>query len=187
MSGVSVPPPPRRRRVLLGGVVVLAALLIVITIAGTRDSGDGETTFPALGVEPTTTTATVTVVVPMPTATPTTMPVVVVLPIDVNYEIGAARIAGHIVCHSEDELTGDSVDDVRAAVAADNNSGGGAKPYAYDAEAQSEIVRASVQELGDAGSFYADCEPAPTPGPATVTPASQSSSVDGSEALPATP
>ena len=60
-----------------------------------------------------------------------------------------------MACTHEDDLTGETVADVAAAVAADNS----AKPYAHDAAAQAEIVRASVQQLHGTHRFYADCRP----------------------------
>lgn len=90
---------------------------------------------------------------------------VLLLPIRVESEFGTAIIAGHIMCKREDTLAGNSVPDVQAAVAADNDtppaSGGDQKAYAHDVVAQSEIVRASVQELHDDSRFFAGCEPVP--------------------------
>ena len=90
---------------------------------------------------------------------------VLLSPIRVESELGAAIIAGHIMCRREEALADDSVLAVQAAVAADNDkppgAGGAAKPYAHDVSAQSEIVRASMQELHDDSRFFADCEPVP--------------------------
>ena len=95
-------------------------------------------------------------------------------PIRVESEFGTAIIAGHIMCKREDTLAGDSLPDVQAAVAADNDnppaSGGARKAYAHDASAQSEIVRASVQELHDDNRFFAGCEPVPAAATDTTLP-----------------
>jgi hypothetical protein len=83
----------------------------------------------------------------------------------VETEFGTAIIAGHIMCKREDTLAGDSILDVQAAVAADNDTppvpGDAYKVYAHDVSAQSEIVRASMQKLHDDSRFFADCEPVP--------------------------
>jgi hypothetical protein len=97
---------------------------------------------------------------------------VLLSPIRVEAEFGTAIIAGHIMCKREDILAGNSISDVQAAVAADNDnppaSGAAPNAYAHDVSAQSEIVRASVQELHDDNRFFADCEPVPAATETTV-------------------
>jgi hypothetical protein len=171
-------PPARRRRTLVAaGSVGSAVILTLAALALTRGSGHGATTLPALGIEPTETSVTTT------KATPTS---IVIPPVEIQLELGAAVIAEHIMCNHEDKLTGDSIEAVRAAVAADNDNpsepGGTPKPFAHDARAQSEIVRASIQALHEAKTFYAHCKPAPAG--ATVTTETEGSSVPESRTLP---
>ena len=162
-----VDPAGRRRRAGVAAGLVAAAVLLAIfvVIAAGRSDGDN----PALArLRPSTTTTTkppsgsTTTSTVSPTANATTVP-----PIHVDVAVGTVVIAGHMACSHEGDVTGDTLADVEAAVAADNNgtaSGGTTKPYAHDAAAQSEIVRASVQQLHASHHFYADCRPVSTTG-----------------------
>jgi len=158
-------PEDRRRTNLLVGVVLSAAAVLVLAAwAVTRSSGQGIGILP-----PSNDTTEIGATIPTQTTTPTSVTTIAapptsiaVPPIDVEFHPGAAIIADHIICHREDDLIGDSVEAVRAAVAADNDvpsdPGGAPKPYAHDTAAQSEIVRASIQVLHDVKRFYANCE-----------------------------
>jgi hypothetical protein len=158
-----VDPSGRRRRAATAAVVAGAVVLaIVVYLAAGGSGGDNTALWPfRAGTTPTTTpaahTTTSTSTATSP-ASPTT-----VAPIHVDLVVGMVVIAGRVACTHEGELTGDSLADVEAAVAADNNGTGSAtvKPYAHDAAAQSEIVRASVQQLHSTHRFYADCRPVP--------------------------
>lgn len=140
-----------------GGVVGAAAVLTLVTFAAVRGWADRNTALAPLRDETTDTGVT--------TAEVTTS--IAVQPIEVEFNFGTAIIAKHIMCVREDDLSGDSVEAVRAAIATDNDNpdapGGTPKPYAHDAQAQNEIVRASIQELHDANRFYTDCKPVPAP------------------------
>ncbi|HEY1281815.1 MAG TPA: hypothetical protein VGF22_19190 [Acidimicrobiales bacterium] len=164
----------RRRAAVTAGLVVGAVVLaIVVFMAAGRSDGDN----PALArLRPSTTTTTTT-----PAASTTTSPVTsgasptAVAPIHVDVAVGTVVIAGHMACSHEADVTGDTLADLEAAVAADYNgtaSGGTTKPYAHDAAAQSEIVRASVQQLHTTQRFYADCRPVSTTSQSGSQPAS---------------
>lgn len=159
-----------------GALVAGAAVLTFVAFAAMR-SGHGATTLPGIGIE---TTETTVINTPGITAS------ILVPPIEVDFEFGTVIIAKHILCNREADLTGESIAAVQGAVAADNDNpsdpGGTPKPYAHDAPAQSEIVRASLQELHDEKRFYADCEPVPASG--TVTRESEGSSVADTPTLP---
>jgi hypothetical protein len=159
------------------GLIGSAAVLSAVAFAATWDWGHGATSLRRLGTETTETTVTTTAKITAAMSIP---------PIEVKFEFGTAIIAEHMVCNREDDLTGESIEAVRAAVAADNDNpadpGGAPKPYAHDARAQSEIVRASMQELHEEKRFYADCEPVPAT--ATVTPDSEGSPVAATSTLP---
>ena len=176
----------RRRAWVVRAVLAAAVVLIILAFAATRRSGHDAPTLPPPPLETTEAVdlgATTTTAVTTPFTTP-----LVMAPIQVEHLPGNAIIAQHISCKREDELADDSVEGVQAAVAADNDNpsdpGGPAKPYAHDTEAQSEIVRASIQELHRATRFYADCRPMPTPGSARVTTTSEGSSATEGVTLP---
>ena len=165
-----VDPAGRRRRVgvavgLVAGAVLLA---IVVFMAAGRSDGDN----PALArLRPSTTTAAATTTPPPASTTTSTVASTANAaagpPIHVDVAVGTVVIAGHMACSHEADVTGDTLADLEAAVAADYNgtaSGGTTKPYAHDAAAQSEIVRASVQQLHTTHRFYADCRPVSTTG-----------------------
>jgi hypothetical protein len=177
----------RRRARVVRAVLAAAVALIVLAFAATRGSGHDAPTLPPPRIETTETaepSATTTTAVATPLVTS-----LVTAPIEVEHLPGNAIIAQHISCKREDELADDSVEGVQAAVAAENDNpsdpGGPAKPYAHDIEAQSEIVRASIQELHRATRFYADCAPMPSPGSAPVTTTSAGSSATEGVTLPA--
>jgi hypothetical protein len=148
------------------GVVVGAVVLAIIVFMAAGGSGGNKTALTPPGASTTTSTthggSTTTSTAGSTPASPTA-----VAPIHVDLVVGMVVIAGHMSCVHEDKLTGDSLADVEAAVAADNNSidsGGAAKPYAHDAAAQGEIVRASVQQLHATHRFYTDCRPVSSTG-----------------------
>jgi hypothetical protein len=153
----------RRRAAVTAGVVVGAVVLAIVVFMAAGRSG-GNKTLPLIGPSTTTTTTTPPASTTTSTVGSTPASPTAVAPIHVDVVVGMVVIAGHMACAHEDELTGDSLADVEAAVAADNNgtSGGTATPYAHDAAAQSEIVRASVQQLHSTHRFYADCRPIST-------------------------
>jgi hypothetical protein len=158
-------------------------VLALVAFAVTRGSGHGATNAPTLGIATTETTETTETTVTTTTETPTST---AVAPIEVDFQLGLAVIAEHIMCNHEDKLSGNSIDAVRAAVAADNDNpsdpGGAPGPFAHDAAAQSEIVRASIQALHDAKTFYAHCKPVPSG--ARVTTETDGSSGSESGTLP---
>jgi hypothetical protein len=149
--------------VVVAGLIGAIALIVVASVAP-RDAGHGQPDPGPFGTDSS----------KISSDAATTS--VLVAPIRVESEFGTAIIAGHIMCRREDALPGNSVVDVQAAVAADNDSppvsGGGQKPYAHDGSAQREIVRASIQELhdDDHSRFFADCAPVPTAETGTSNP-----------------
>jgi len=162
-----VDPAGRRRRAgaAVGLVAAAVLLAIVVFMAAGRSDGDN----PALArLRPSTTTTSTPPSASTTTSTvPSTANAAAVPPIHVDVAVGTVVIAGHMACSHEGEVTGDTLADVEAAVAADNNGSGGGgttKPYAHDTAAQSEIVRASVQQLHSTHHFYADCRPVSTTG-----------------------
>jgi hypothetical protein len=170
----------------VGAVLAAATASIIVAFAATRGSGQDAPTLPPPRIDTTETvesSVTTTTAAETPLVTPLVMP-----PIEVEHLPGNAIIAQHISCKREDDLAGDSVEAVQAAVAADNDHpsdpGGTTKPYAHDTEAQSEIVRASIQELHRARRFYADCKPMPTAASARVTTTSEGSSATEGLTLP---
>jgi hypothetical protein len=176
-----VDPSARRRRAWTAAAVIAASVVLaVIVFVAAGWSGGGKTSLTPLGT-PTTSAASTTTSSTAAAATGAPP----VAPIHVDVVVGLAVIAGHMSCSHEDPLTGDSLADVEAAVAADND---GAGPYAHNAAAQSEIVRASMQQLHGTHRFYADCRPATTsassPSASADTPAepggSTSAEPDGS-------
>jgi hypothetical protein len=155
-------------------------VLTLVAFALTRGSGHSATTAPTLGTE---TTETTERKVTTTNETPTS---IAIAPIEVDFQLGLAVIAQHIMCNHEDKLGGNSIEAVQAAVAADNDNpsdpGGTPGPFAHDAEAQNEIVRASMQVLHEAKTFYAHCKPVPTG--ARVTTETDGSSEPESRTLP---
>ena len=149
---------------MVAGLIGAVALLIVVASVAPRDAGHGQPRPVPFGADSST--------ISSDAGTSS----VLFSPIGVESEFGTAIIAGHIMCRREDALPGSSVLDVQAAVAADNGtlpvSGGAFKPYAHDASAQWEIVRASIQELhdDDHSRFFADCAPVPTAETGTSNP-----------------
>jgi hypothetical protein len=159
-------------------------VLAVIVIVAASRSGGGKTSLTPFGT--TTTSTATTTTAPATTTTVTgTAGSATVPPIHVDVVVGMALIAGHMMCTHEDPLTGDTVADLEAAVAADNN--GGAGPYAHDAAAQGEIVRASMQQLHATHRFYADCRPVTTSSSTssgTTEPATSTGGATSAETLP---
>jgi hypothetical protein len=154
----------RRRAAVTAGVVVGAVVLAIVVFMAASRSGGNKMSLPLIGVPTTTTNTTPPASTTTSTVGSTPANPAAVAPIHVDVVVGTVVIAGHMACAHEDELTGDSLAEVEAAVAADNNgtSGGTATPYAHDAAAQNEIVRASVQQLHSTHRFYADCRPVST-------------------------
>ena len=150
----------RRRAAVTAGLVIGAVVLAIIVFMAAGRSGGDKGALARLRGSTSTTSTTAPASTTSTTLTTTTAIPSGVAPIQVHVVIGTAVIAGHMYCSHEDELTGDTLADVEAAVAADNN--GTTKPYSHDAAAQSEIVRASVQQLHATHRFYADCRPAST-------------------------
>jgi hypothetical protein len=162
LEGSDVDPAARRRRATVAVAVVAGSVVLAVIAFVAGRSGGDKTSLPPLGTA--TTSASTTTTAPATTTTMTaTAGSATVPPIHVDVVVGMALIAGHIMCTHEDPLTGDTVADLEAAVAAENN--GGAGPYAHDAAAQSEIVRASMQKLHATHRFYADCRPVTTSSP----------------------
>jgi hypothetical protein len=172
--------PDRRARLAAAAVVAAVLVLAVIAYRASRNSGDGGATSPFLGSDTTSTAETNSA------KTPETTTSVMLPPVDVDFGVGTAIIAHHIMCTHEDPLNGDSVQAVAAAVALDNDSrsGAGLRAFAGDVTAQNEIVRASIQELHETNRFYADCRPVSAQS-GRASSSSQPTSATDSDSLPA--
>jgi hypothetical protein len=115
-----VDPASRRRRAAVAAVVVAGSLVLamIVYLAAGRSGGTNSALTP-VGPSGTTTTSTTTTAAPSSGPAPAPSTPTAVTPIHVDVVVGMVVIAGHMACTHEDELTGETVAAVEAAVAAD--------------------------------------------------------------------